>query len=330
MAALLVFLHHLSIYSGQALPFAGAAGGFLGVQLFFLISGYLIIQSASRYPPGTYLKHRVLRIVPCYWVVLVPLLFAYGKLPLRTLWPDGGHVVSSMLMLSLWVPEALYHYDMVRVSWTLSIELAWYAVAFLMVRFLALRDPRTWRWLVPLAVLGSTGWNLLAMRGGLDAAFAGLYGLSLPLDERFRDTFILGNFPGALVFFVAGAALWRFESTLSGLRTRLLAAAVLVLVAPAPWWTTLAGSASPLYAPGLAALFLLVLRARGAWLAPLALLGKVSYPVYLLHVPVLLALFHHAQLPAIGGTALAVAATLALSAALHAGVERPFMRLARA
>ena len=29
-----------------------------------MIRGYLIIQSASRYPQGTYLKHRVLRIVP--------------------------------------------------------------------------------------------------------------------------------------------------------------------------------------------------------------------------------------------------------------------------
>lgn len=328
-AALLVFLHHLQVFSDWRVPYLGDVGGFLGVQLFFLISGYLIIQSAGRYPLGTYLRHRFFRIVPCYWVVSLPLFFFYGKLPVATLWPEAGYVLASLLMVGLWVPTALQHYDMVRVSWTLSIELAWYATALAMARWLPLQRAACWAWLLPLALVLSGTWTLLSLHGHLDAAFAALYGMPLPLDAHTRNTFLVGNFPGLFLFFVVGAALWRFGPALARLPVWALAATVAAFVLPAWWWMRLQGTVSPTYALGLAALFVWALRARGRWLEPLRLLGVVSYPVYLLHVPVLLFVYYHGKLSGPAGLGLAVGATLLLAAGLHYAVEKPFMRLGR-
>lgn len=52
--------------------------GFLAVEGFFAISGFLITRSATALPFGRYLWHRLLRIIPAYWVclVLITVVFA--------------------------------------------------------------------------------------------------------------------------------------------------------------------------------------------------------------------------------------------------------------
>jgi peptidoglycan/LPS O-acetylase OafA/YrhL len=52
--------------------------GFLAVEGFFAISGFLITRSAERLSTGRFLWHRLLRIMPAYWVCLavIVLLFA--------------------------------------------------------------------------------------------------------------------------------------------------------------------------------------------------------------------------------------------------------------
>ena len=71
LAASAVVANHLGTYTGWSVPWLSTGGGLRGVQLFFLISGYLIVQSASVHPWPTYLVRRAFRIYPAYWVAVI-------------------------------------------------------------------------------------------------------------------------------------------------------------------------------------------------------------------------------------------------------------------
>src|SRR5579875_3018157 len=89
VAALAVVGAHAWLYSHlfgpdsySSLPRRLAAGGGLGVMLFFALTGYLIYRPFARRDFGggaevrlaTYARNRVLRIVPLYWVAVTFLL----------------------------------------------------------------------------------------------------------------------------------------------------------------------------------------------------------------------------------------------------------------
>ena len=71
LAVLAVVVHHLAHYEGSSVPWLSAIGGQVGVQLFFLISGFLLVRSAGRLGWARFLAGRAIRILPCYWVALV-------------------------------------------------------------------------------------------------------------------------------------------------------------------------------------------------------------------------------------------------------------------
>ncbi len=67
-AALLVFVAHLPI------PFpdiVGFAIGRTGVAIFFLITGYLAVQSRRKRSRGQYLFNRFARMYPVFWLILI-------------------------------------------------------------------------------------------------------------------------------------------------------------------------------------------------------------------------------------------------------------------
>lgn len=61
----------------------------LAVYGFFGLSGYLIAGSKLRSTAGRYLWHRLLRIMPAYWVMLVVVAFAFA--PAAGLLEHGGY-----------------------------------------------------------------------------------------------------------------------------------------------------------------------------------------------------------------------------------------------
>ncbi|QIZ98428.1 acyltransferase [Leifsonia sp. PS1209] len=58
--------------------------GFLCVEGFFALSGFLITRSASRQSTGRYLWHRILRIFPAYWVCLLVIAVVFAPIVWRT------------------------------------------------------------------------------------------------------------------------------------------------------------------------------------------------------------------------------------------------------
>lgn len=328
LAVFSVVCHHVLAYTGMRMPFFGELGGLLGVQLFFLVSGYLIVQSAGRYTLAAYAVRRLLRIFPAYWVAVLGLSALHGKL-------DGaawGDFLWNLMAQSHWVPSALLRYDVLTVSWTLTIELAWYALAPLLAWLAPQRSAAFWAGAFAAALAASSAWVWAAQAGRLDPLYAEAIaraGVS-PVNDFMRFAFIVNAFPAQLAFFAIGGLLWRFEAALAGLPAWLLCAVAVVFAGwPTHWNRLVSLNPSFLSGIGLAGLFLLALRRPRLRFGFPHWLGRVSYSVYLLHVPVILAVFQRWKFTGWPGLCVAAALLWLASVLLHHGVERPGIALGK-
>lgn len=94
LAALSVVLYHYTYraymeghYSPVSYPVLGSFTkyGWLGVQLFFIISGYVVLMSAAGKTVKQFLLSRITRLYPAYWAACT-LTFAF----MRSFGPSPG------------------------------------------------------------------------------------------------------------------------------------------------------------------------------------------------------------------------------------------------
>ncbi len=162
LAVTLVVLHHYVLFVSDA-PTFGWVGqiGWVGVDLFFALSGYLIgnqIFAAMKSPGGFSLKHfyarRLLRTLPNYWVVLA-LYFLWpafrGDDPLLALWEYATFIQNFALepgsafshSWSLAIEEQFYlllpAVALLGALWGGSLRLAWTAIALAFVMGMLVR-----------------------------------------------------------------------------------------------------------------------------------------------------------------------------------------------
>lgn len=331
----LVLAHHLYAYGGISIPYLDHNGGLLGVQLFFLISGYLIVQSAQKYSLHVFALHRFFRIFPPYLVAL--LVFGLGSYVLAPSYRNAMNALAPYFLLNvanlqLLHPASVLMLDPLHVGWSLTVELVWYLLAPLSVWWCGGAPGARRRWLVLLLtsmVVGSV-WVFAASRGMLSGWYSGMFAtIGLPMDARVRHGVVDNAPPAQMMFFVMGACLHVFRAELARLPAWplwLVAAAVLLFVPQ--WNVALQLFPNPLTGMGLAALFLWVVRsgygdALTQWLA------KVSYSLYLVHAPILLAVFY--QLKWTGALGLVTSALL-MSLGAELGwrwVEKPSQALGK-
>tara|TARA_R110002033_G_scaffold95003_4_gene144190 strand:+ start:4467 stop:5606 length:1140 start_codon:yes stop_codon:yes gene_type:complete len=144
IAALMVAISHLGIietkygYSGQHL-LSNANIGQAGVDLFFLISGFIMVVTmykhfgTSKNIPN-FLLRRSIRIYPIYWVYAIVIVIAMTIRPewVNSSFPGETRYLTSFLLLpSPGVP-------IMMVAWTLEYEMFFYFI-FALLMFLPFR-----------------------------------------------------------------------------------------------------------------------------------------------------------------------------------------------
>lgn len=328
--------HGLTLPAGKLM-----LGGVQAVQLFYVLSGFLITLVLCEKYQGAgqrlrFYRSRLLRVLPLYWLALLGVLglaLATGELRTWGATRDGAHFLmesgastaSSLLVLAanlllpgadaLWYVRigegglhwAPFPYDerhngatflLIMPAFSLALELYFYAIA----PFVVTKLSRVW-------------------------AFTGA-GLAYLLALRLTGTWSLGSayyfFPGEWFFFGMGALAYhamRGQVPRRQLLAAILAAGALMALCFTPvhdgyenrWVAT--SWASALLAP--------------LWLPPLMcirrgridrFLGDLSYPVYLMHYPLLL--YSWGRMP----EAWRIPLLLAVAALVVLCIERPLER----
>lgn len=117
-AALSVVFFHFSLVPAAAMPWHF---GSFGVDLFFVLSGFIIAYSADR-DSRHFLLHRLFRVLPTYWIVTS--LGAAMCLLAMPLGAVAGWYGQSLLFLT----GADGRPPIIFVGWTLVYELAFYLI----------------------------------------------------------------------------------------------------------------------------------------------------------------------------------------------------------
>jgi peptidoglycan/LPS O-acetylase OafA/YrhL len=145
LAAISVVLYHYAFlgYAGQASPLPYpvlepvAKYGHFGVELFFLISGFVILMSASSGSLKQFITSRIARLYPAFWACcsvtfLVIIIWGNGK-PSATL----AQYLSNMTMLSsfgfMQKIAAVPYID--GSYWSLAVEMRFYAMIAVILLF---------------------------------------------------------------------------------------------------------------------------------------------------------------------------------------------------
>lgn len=335
IAIVWVMLFHSWMIGGLGMPlFQPVADyGWMGVDLFFVLSGYLIGQQLlaplSRGEPlrfGAFYLRRAFRILPAFFAVLA----VYVLFPARREAP-GLQPAWQFLTFTLNLLIDYRHNQAFSHAWSLCVEEHFYLLFPLLAWWLARRSSRALTiGAVALVVLAGLGLRAYAVLHGKDWLESIYYPTWTRLD---------GLLAGVLL---ATIQAYRPEWWAAAQRRANTLAVAGVLVVGASVWLfcdKVAFAASvfgfPLLALGLA---LLVAAAAGTtgwlgyWRVPGAgWIAGISYSLYLSHKLAMHAV-HEAlrRWPAMYGPAAFVAyalAILATGALLHYAVERPFLRL---
>jgi peptidoglycan/LPS O-acetylase OafA/YrhL len=106
------------------MPHQLASFGWTGVELFFLISGFVICMTGWGRRPKDFFVSRVVRLVPAYWAAIAVtalVLFLFPKLT------DG--IRPSMVLTNLTMVQQAYGVsNLVPAFWTLLVELLFYLI----------------------------------------------------------------------------------------------------------------------------------------------------------------------------------------------------------
>ncbi len=138
IAALMVVLHHArNDQSWLFNPMLGTRFGAAGVDIFFVISGFIMFTAARHEAPLDFVKRRIIRVAPLYWAATAAfLVFAFLVTPAAITGLDVVDIVKSALFIPFENPAYPgFIYPALVPGWTLNYEMFFYAIFALAIAF---------------------------------------------------------------------------------------------------------------------------------------------------------------------------------------------------
>lgn len=347
VAAMLVVVYHVvEVGQWRDFPITGWALwfriGWIGVDLFFVISGFVITLSAvSAYRRsgssfiGHYLRHRWLRIAPLYFCTILAYVWLVSpEILLIGASSTFTHLTSHAFFLHNLHPST---YGSINgPNWSVALEMQFYILIALITPWLSRTSP-----LKVLLLFIPIAWSFryastLFLPPGISSpheqhvfasqlpatldAFAFGIGIALLVLNRTSNTLLAPSWRNFILWTVLAALLMKLSMALFWPRANYWDNAAMIIF----WRTVLAGTFAAVL---VAAITLPLKKAILFW--PLAYLGRISYGLYLWHTLVLTTLL---SIPWLRGASLlqwTLMGTIILAAASWHFLESPFISRAK-
>lgn len=321
VAVILVLSFHVTILgqwsAATTTPWAlPVQQGWIGVDLFLVISGFVITLSAGRDKlrntpdfAKSFMARRLRRVLPLY--ALTSVVYVFMVRPELLVRPTQELLIQvSAHALFLQNLSPLTHGTINGVTWSLALEMQFYLALMLGIGYLLKRN--AWSVLLVLVALAWTwryGTTLLLQPASSTAHLRMIYSTQLPgtfdsfgigitlalLKLRSQDPWarhLQPGWPQCLGWMLTACALVTAAGVLFVLRNSYWDHTSMVV-----FWRTLLACG---FGAAVAAAITCPLRGGGVF-RPIMYLGRISYGIYLWHFPVLLALL---TLPSLRGGAL--------------------------
>lgn len=305
------------------------SGGFLGVDMFFVLSGFLItslllneIRGTGKIALWPFYLRRLRRLMPA--LVLMLALYAIVA---PFLWPDSPHHLRDIVVSALYLSDygmALFNIPGMPLShtWSLSVEEHYYLVWPLLLLWAVRKYPdRRLVWAMFAFYLTATLWRWFCVEAG-----RGHSSVFFSFDTRLSGL-MLGSVIAAAFFHKATLRTLKPFSSYAIIAGCLIATALLATKGALALMITFGVTLCEI------GIFITILEIMGREKSalrdalsrkPLVFLGRISYGLYLYHAPVIVYLNTHfdwrVALP------LGFAVTFMLAVVSYYLVERRFLK----
>lgn len=293
LAALSVVLYHYTYrgysqgeYSPIAYPELGrfTKYGYLGVDLFFIISGYVVLLSAQGKTVRQFFISRIVRLYPAFWAACTITFIVkciWGTGPADTGMSASLHAGVSQYVVNLTMLQDFFHVENIDGAyWSLAIEITFYFLVSLLIGYHLMRQ-------IDWVIIGWLAFTALPSKFHMGGAFETLF------------------FPSYAPYFASGMLFYLLQKPngRTVLRYVLLFVSYLLAIRACKGhvsgmitfyheyfsWKVAAGFVTSFYFIFYLIAFRKIDFSRFTWLA---WLGALTYPLYLIHSDIIFIAFH--------------------------------------
>lgn len=280
--------------------------GWLGVQLFFVLSGFLITgilldEKHLTHPFRNFYVRRSLRIFPLYYATLALLLLIFPALGLTsgTIFSDTSHQIWYWLYLANWTIPVISGPGMLSHFWSLSVEEQFYLFWPLAVILL---NRRALLGLCAVLIVSAIVMRWSLLQYGIEFARWRAYEFTFARWDALAIGAVLAIGLRDVYWFAVVRKIWL---PVLGLLTLYMVMVVAIThgyaaVPEEDWLVVNQTVAAVLFATIIFLVVTASAETRVWWLAiiksyPLRIVGKYSYAMYIFHYPVVMWISHELE-----------------------------------